>query len=293
MISIIICSRYKNISSQLNDNIFNSIGIEYELITIDNSANSLSIFQAYNKGISIAKYDFLCFIHEDILFYTQNWGQNIIKHLSNPKIGVVGVAGGPYVSTIPGQWSDPVTIKNIIQFNKKRKTSLHLTEPNDNFEPLEAMVVDGVFMAFRNSIFKEISFDENLGGFHGYDYDICLQAVNKGYVNIVVFDILIEHFSEGNKNKDYYKNIIEIYAKWTNLLPIQTENFRISRKNITKIDKGRANKLIRRMVKNDFEINEIIQTFTKFSPNNKVIKSYSKFEIYSKIYFAKLIKLLK
>lgn len=75
MISIIICSRNKNIDSELEQNILDTIGnIVYEVINIDNSTNNYSIFQAYNKGTQIAKYPYLCFMHEDILFHTADWG---------------------------------------------------------------------------------------------------------------------------------------------------------------------------------------------------------------------------
>lgn len=75
MISIIICSKYSKINCELEQNIENTIGnMPFEIITINNSQNSYSIYQAYNKGIKEAKYPYLCFMHEDILFHTVNWG---------------------------------------------------------------------------------------------------------------------------------------------------------------------------------------------------------------------------
>ena len=62
MISVIICSRTSTIGTALSENIKNSIGCEYELISIDNSKNTYSIFEAYNLGIQKSKFDFLCFI---------------------------------------------------------------------------------------------------------------------------------------------------------------------------------------------------------------------------------------
>ena len=50
MISIIICSRQKELSAQLKNNIQNTIGTEYEIIKVDNSQNEYFITQAYNKG---------------------------------------------------------------------------------------------------------------------------------------------------------------------------------------------------------------------------------------------------
>lgn len=88
MISIIICSRKNYISSKLLQNINDTIGTLYELITIDNSSNKYSIFSAYNLGVKQAKYPFLCFMHDDILFNTESWGRKVINHFNNSKIGI-------------------------------------------------------------------------------------------------------------------------------------------------------------------------------------------------------------
>ena len=50
MLSIIICSRHKILDKEFVDNIDATVGIDYELVSIDNSENSHSIFSAYNQG---------------------------------------------------------------------------------------------------------------------------------------------------------------------------------------------------------------------------------------------------
>lgn len=74
MISLIICSRTPTISEELSTNIAETIGCEYELVVIDNSKNEFSIFSAYNEGVKRSNGDVLCFMHDDILFRTLNWG---------------------------------------------------------------------------------------------------------------------------------------------------------------------------------------------------------------------------
>lgn len=74
MISCIICSRSSKISEELEKNIVETIGCDYELVVIDNSRNEYSIFSAYNKGVKRAKGNVLCFMHDDILYRTSNWG---------------------------------------------------------------------------------------------------------------------------------------------------------------------------------------------------------------------------
>lgn len=51
MLSLIICSRTPRISEELERNIAETIGCEYELVVIDNSKNKYSIFSAYNQGV--------------------------------------------------------------------------------------------------------------------------------------------------------------------------------------------------------------------------------------------------
>ena len=107
MISIIICSRTSTISKDLSENIKNTVGCVYELIVIDNSDNTYSIFEAYNIGIERSKEDFVCFIHDDIFFHTKNWG-SIVQDIfeQNKKMGLLGVAGAKSKTKMPSAWWD-------------------------------------------------------------------------------------------------------------------------------------------------------------------------------------------
>lgn len=74
MLSIIICSRTKDLSHELRDNINQTIGVDYELIVIDNSLCNKSIFQAYNEGIEKSQGEILVFMHDDVKLCSSNWG---------------------------------------------------------------------------------------------------------------------------------------------------------------------------------------------------------------------------
>ena len=224
MISIIICSRNEDISNELKLNIQSTIGIDYELIVIDNSKNKYSIFSAYNKGVKEAKYSFLCFMHEDVLYHTNDWGKKVISHLTNPKVGIIGVAGGHLMPNCPAGWfsSDLSTI-NIIQSHYENgiKTTYHdkKFEYSDSVTN-EVVAVDGVWFCMPKFLFSTISFDEkNFEGFHCYDLDICLQVRSTGNIVLVVSDILLEHFSGGNTNQEWIENSIILHNKWKLLLP--------------------------------------------------------------------------
>jgi len=256
MISVKICSRNTHIAIALEENIKNTIGVDYEIVTIDNSKNEYSIFSAYNYGISLSNFPYLCFVHEDVLFKTKEWGQKLITHLNNDKCGIVGVAGGKIVTNIPAQWSNEKSYINIIQHKKGLASPIYLNEPFNSSSVREsAVVVDGVFLSMHKNIFSKIKFDEKTGGFHGYDYDISIQATVAGYTNYVVYDILLEHYSAGFKDNTYYTALIKVYKKWAEYLPLSTNDILT---NIHQIEHKRLRKLIRRMAKVGFSSQEIV-----------------------------------
>jgi len=293
MISIIICSRNSKIATALAANIEATIGVEYEIVTVDNSENKHSIFSAYNYGLSQSIYPYLCFVHEDVLFKTNNWGVKLINHLNVEKCGIVGVAGGKIATNVPAQWSNEKRYIHIIQHYKKAKTNNYLMEPNEGDILAESVVfVDGVFFSMLRDLFSVIKFDENFEGFHSYDYDISIQSIVAGFNNYVVYDVLLEHFSEGFKDKRYYENLIRVYKKWINQLPLLTPDIREDKSiEIKNIELSRLKKLIRRMTKAGFPTHEIVSTYQFFieTLKNKGVFIEIKF-VKQKIFFIKLYK---
>lgn len=229
MISLIICSRELNIPNALKDNIAKTIGIEYELIIIDNSENKYSIFEAYNLGISRAKYPYLCFMHEDILYHTQYWGERVIAHFENKDVGLIGVVGGhflPHVAT----WAFTSVDSGVIMqgdrstFNTDNYSGQNLIHDKyrkDGENSIQVVAVDGLWLCFPKSIFEKISFDnDTYNGFHAYDLDISMQVNIAGYSVCAIFDIVIEHFSWGGFDSNYALSIDKFHKKWSSYLPI-------------------------------------------------------------------------
>jgi len=222
MLSIIICSRTGVLPESIKRNVNQTVGCDYELVVVDNSKNEHSIFSAYNLGVTLSKYPYLCFVHDDVEFVTNNWGNNIIDHLNTPNVGIIGVAGGRAMLRVPFGWASFAPMKNIIQSHIVDnvcvdKKYLHPAFPENTKE--KCLVLDGVFLCARKDIFKEISFDTQLGGFHCYDMDICLQAGKQKFQNYVIFDVDIKHFSRGNFNSSYIYAILRLHEKWVDYLP--------------------------------------------------------------------------
>lgn len=231
MISIVICSRQISISEELSQNIKNTIGeLEYEIICIDNSHNAYSIFQAYNRGVEKAKYPYVCFIHEDILFHTHSWGGVIISKLQESQIGLLGVIGSHYIDQYSQYYHVPGICRgHIIQGeirNGKYQTNL---DNRYQYKELasDVVVVDGLWIASRKELFtKQILYwDENTyKGFHFYDMDICMQAITHGLKVQIVDELLIEHKSMGQCSLDFYDNCIKFHKKWNSYMPVMSTN---------------------------------------------------------------------
>lgn len=268
MLSIIVCSRNKTLSSEFRSNIENTIGVTYELIHVDNSESNYTIFSAYNFGIDNSKYDCLCFVHEDVLFHSHNWGSAIINHLQDPKTGILGVAGGDLVTNVPASWANLISpSQNIIQTDISKNKTIHQLDPeNYTLSKRSSVTLDGILLCMRKEITDKIRFDENLKGFHGYDYDISLQATVAGYVNYVIYDIQLEHFSKGKTDILYFRNLISIYKKWEKYLPLIGENITAEeRLEIPNIERKKLLQLTKKMVRKGFEKQEIITEISYYS----------------------------
>lgn len=213
MLSIIISSYQPHYYNQLVKNISETIGagFSYEIIQMWNP-NLMSITKAYNEGVEKSKYEHLLFLHEDVLFHTQDWGDKLISHFDSPEVGIIGVSGSNYVPIAPSSWtiSEKYNFFHILQGNKKSDEYVSMFKTIQKKNPVFAL--DGVFLAVRKENYMLIKFDENLTGFHGYDLDFSLRVSEK-FQNFVVDDILIQHFSEGNRDKIWFDANIKVREK--------------------------------------------------------------------------------
>lgn len=224
MLSIIICSRAENISDSLANNIKESVGCAYELVVINNSKNLYSIFQAYNMGLERSKGDFICFLHDDINILTPQWG-TIIKEIFStfPKAGLLGVAGGKIKTRMPSTWWDGGSnALKIVQHYKSKPKELWDQGFNSS-DIVEVANIDGVFMVMKRD--EKIKFDERLSGFHNYDLNLSTLNHMAGKKVLVTNRILVEHFSEGNQDKSWYKSASVFHKLYKNHLPIVKDDF--------------------------------------------------------------------
>jgi glycosyltransferase involved in cell wall biosynthesis len=242
MLSIIIPSINYELSKKLSQNIEDTIGTVYEIIIYNNRENNIGICEIYNKCALKAKYENLCFIHEDIIFHSKNWGKVIIDLLQINDIGLIGVSGVRYKTIAPITWSSSDTgffRMNAIQRFKDGEIRHGQINPlNEKYS--RVAVIDGFFMCTKKSIFDKIRFnDVFLKGFHLYDIDYSIRVGNH-YQVVVTHDVLIEHFSEGNLDLTWEKENIRWHKRFENYLPVFIDNLS-SRKKKESICKRSTN----------------------------------------------------
>lgn len=252
MISIIICSKYSERSDKLASNIQETIGVEYEIISIDNSKNEYFITQAYNKGIGLSKYNYLCFLHEDVNLITNNWGKILIEHLNNNPQGIVGVAGGQIATKVPSSWSELAKTqrKNFMQCGDLVSYPYNMIKMES-----EVVMLDGFFLACKKDFIEPILFDGNLKGFHAYDADICFRSKYYGGTNIVIYDILINHHSHGTPNRQWVECTKAVFQKWNHIFPIYVGDEKL---DILEVEKRMLKRFMRKMIKFGYSYSEVV-----------------------------------
>lgn len=231
MVSIIIASTSHDLAEAIEKNIADTIGLPFEIIVVENKCAPRSLCAVYNEAAAVAKYDFVCLMHEDICIHTMNWGAIALGIMDDPEVGVIGVAGGTYKSLTPAGWACPGlegegNKVNLIQHYKYTNAAPVLEYYNSNEDKLaKVATVDGVWMFTRKKVIVDFPFDNQLlNGFHGYDIDFCLNVSGQFKV-VVTFDILIEHYSEGNYDRAWLEAMLKIHTKHRENLPLNTGDY--------------------------------------------------------------------
>ena len=251
MISIIISSSNPEYLSAVKKNIDATVGIPYEVIAVPNGDGKRGICEVYNSAGAQAKYDVLCFMHEDVIIHTQDWGMKVVEVMSDPEIGLLGIAGSTYKSLTPAEWACPGVDEfrhkiHIIQNFKfsERQTKLFSTYDGSQTREIVA-TIDGVWMCTRKDVFKEYKFDQDLlRGFHGYDVEYSLQVGAK-YKICVTYEVLLEHFSEGNYSNDWLNATLLVHNKHKDKLPIAKDG--ISRNEARRGEKVASKRLLKQL----------------------------------------------
>jgi hypothetical protein len=230
-ISVIICSIKPELCHQILENIKNTIGTDFETIVFDNREKKYGISQVYNDCARKAIFPYLCFVHEDVIISTSNWGKTMIAFAEKTTdCGIIGFAGGT------------IAKKNFISWWCEQKGCYRFYQPScygDNMQAMaewrlnnspphthtlyegfsKVVTLDGFFLFVSKAIWKENPFDEKgIKGFHFYDADFSFGVAQK-WQNYVCMIVDICHFSEGKRDKTFFENARFFQKKWKRQLP--------------------------------------------------------------------------
>jgi len=262
MISIIVASVDPAYLKRLTTNIAQKIGVPYELLVFENKAKK-GLCELYNLGGKQAKYEILCYMHEDIEIDTDNWGAIVVEYFKKLDLGVLGIAGSVYKSVTPSGWGSDdsnglLNFKNFIQhFKRLDKEPFHEYYNPTKSSEVEVVTLDGMWFCTTKSVFNEFPFDElNLKGFHCYDMDFCL-SVGLKYKLLVTYEILLTHYSEGGYNKDWIEETLKLQSKWNDTLPRSSVKIPSKKKKVIEFRNLRS--FIRRMIALDYESSKVLE----------------------------------
>jgi GT2 family glycosyltransferase len=188
-----------------------------EILAYTNPGNK-SLSTIYNHALTQAKHDFMVFIHDDVIFESNNWGHKVIQHLQQSEYGILGIAGTASLSTSGVWWEDMSRTIGIVKHQRDSKT--WITQYSGHFKDriIPAVCVDGVFMAMNRKKLQE-NFNERLTGFHFYDVDFCI-ANFIAFVKIgVIFNVPLIHKSIGQTSETWESHRAQFLATHKYNLP--------------------------------------------------------------------------
>lgn len=178
----------------------NNINSTYEIILFDNgstdetpyilsrdkdilyirSDKNIGISEACNEGARRARYQFLCFMHNDLFIFGNEWVGKLVNFLQEKRdAGVIGLYGAREIRK-DGSYRG----KSIV-YSMKDLSGI-------KGEFVRVVIVDGLLMTLRTEVFKEINGFNNAFKIHYYDKDISMKSLVMGYNNYVLL-IPFEH----------------------------------------------------------------------------------------------------
>jgi len=271
MISIIVSSYQEVNFKNFSESVKNTIGnIPYEIIRIWNP-KLMGVCEAYNKGAEQANYDYLLFVHEDVLFITKNWGNTLLNHLKDKMTGAIGVAGSTYKSMYPVGWCMNQKIGRMYIRQGDIGKDDDIINPYNELKS-KVCCLDGVFIATKREIWLEYKFDQSLlQGYHSYDIDFSL-SVSQKYDVFVIYDILILHFPRGSANKEWLDSAIAINDKWKDKLPFSINT--LTAKKQREYDSICFGSFVCYLKKNNYTKYKMVYYLVKHTSLNNILDFY-------------------
>ncbi len=168
---------------------------KFELIEIDNRRGVFkSASKALNYGGEKAKGKYILFAHQDVVFYSKFWLEDVEKMLENiSSLGVAGCSGKMDNGKRRGFMKDRCQLWGG-PFSK----------------PEEVQTLDEGVLIVPKVVFDRLKFDEKLEGWHAYGVDYCLMVRERG-LKAYAIPAFIYHYSP-SLNLDY-SDLFQVHKK--------------------------------------------------------------------------------
>jgi hypothetical protein len=189
-----------------------------------------SIFRNYNvildRVADREDLEALVLIHQDAEIVDPDFTDRLRKAFADPEVAIVGCAGAVGVRSI-AWWEGAVTWASMEHRYREsgggsiKGGAWDRETPPPHAHTGEVDTVDGLMIAMSPWAVRNLRFDESLGQFHGYDFDICLQARAAGK-KVVTEDIRVVHHHSLDLIGDlggWIEAHIKVAEKWEDRMP--------------------------------------------------------------------------
>jgi 2-polyprenyl-3-methyl-5-hydroxy-6-metoxy-1,4-benzoquinol methylase len=178
----------------------------HEIIALDNRDRKFSsAAAALNHGASLAKGDYLMFVHQDIELASDDWLEQAVRLVAGlPDAGIAGVAGmkegkGPYEDLKRG---NPIF------------AGLPWNPSNRIDRPETVQTLDECLLIVPRDVFAGLAFDERtFDGWHCYAPDYCLGVRTLGK-RAYVLPLTVCHRSLRTNTLDLLNYQVRLYRKY-------------------------------------------------------------------------------
>lgn len=173
------------------------------------TSSNRSIAEAYNELIRQVReqddVEALVLLHEDVEILEDRF-ENKLRDLitSRPDVGVIGAIGGRNVTSL--KWWQGTVVGRVFE-------GRGIMQGRERSGDVDS--VDGFMLVLTPATFRTLEFDENISGFHGYDFDYCAQTRKAGLA-VTIVDVNVAHHSKGGYgNLAAYREANRVLAeKW-------------------------------------------------------------------------------
>ncbi len=211
MISVVYSTRKPN--QEHKKHLEQTSSSNIEIIEYVNNGQ-FSLTELYNRALKETKNSILVFCHDDIIL-SKGWDQKILKHFNKTDYGILGMAGTTDIDDSGRWWTDMNKMVGIVTHSSDGKTWDSKYSNNFGDKVVETVMLDGLFFVAHKDRIKK-TFNENIKGFHFYDFDFTFNNHLDGVKVGVMFDIKITHKSVGETNEQWEENrkqFREIHSK--------------------------------------------------------------------------------